>query len=431
MIAHKKFFLNEIFFLIGILISLHAIPSNDFPDNLYPELDINLDLLRTHQKSDDPFVYSEDFSPSKIFISQLSWISNGHLPSEIKTQKSNNNVSITVFEKRLFMAFRTSKTHFASKKTHLYVISSLDGINWDFELEVFEKTDLREPLLAVLNGQLNFLYFKGGSNPFKFEPSYIQKMTRKSQASWTTPVSLLGKGEVPWEIKTRQGKTLLTSYRGSHYKLTGKSGLQVLFQETDDGIIFKPSSALAKSPVVYSGGVSEVGWEYDHEGNVWAVTRNEDGDENGFGSQIMFASKDRPDIWKQIGKTDPNNYMSPKMFRVGKELFLIGRKQLGKKPFDRTSSKRSFFFRRLKNWVSYSLSSKGTALYRINKTEGKIEFVMDLPGHGDNAFPSIYRLNEKEFLVANYTSALSKPNRSWIIGQLKATEIYVLKLKFE
>lgn len=114
------------------------------------------------------------------------------------------------------------------------------------------------------------------------------------------------------------------------------------------------------------------------------------------------------------------------MFRVGKEIYLIGRKQLGPKPFGRTDRDASISWQRINNWVRHSLTAKGTGLYRINKTNHAIEFVMDLPGHGDTAFPSIYRLNEKEFLIANYSSALVKPDRSWLYGQLRPTEIYLL-----
>lgn len=395
--------------------SLEVFAGKDFPEDLFPPLSLNLEEVT--KNSDDPFQYPTDFTPNHIKISELSWVTTKHLPFPIETQRSNNNMSITVFQNRLFMAFRTSFTHFASKKTHLYVMSSLDGVHWDFELDVFERTDLREPQLAVFNNKLYFMFFKGGSNPFEFKPENMQRLERKEIGHWAAPELILQKGEVPWEIKTRKDKSYLTSYKGSHYNLSGESKVDVYFQETTNGKDFTGN-------IVYQGGVSEVGWEFDHEGNIWAVTRNEDGDKNGFGSQILKN-------WKQVGATDPNCYMSPKMFRVGKELYLIGRKQLGPVPFDRTDADSSWTYRRLNNWIRHSLTPKGTALYRINKESAKIEFVMDLPGHGDTAFPSIYRLNEKEILVANYSSSLAAPGRSWIVGQLRATHIYLLKLTFD
>lgn len=418
--------------LLGLLalISLSVHAREGFPDNLYPKINLAQDLAEISPDANDPFVYPSDFKPNKISIEEFSWVTTSKLPEEVKTQLSNNNVSITVFENRLFLALRTGKTHFASKKTRLYVISSLDGQNWDFELDVFLQTDLREPQLTVINNELHFVYFKGGSNPFQFKPSFMYRYVREKQGEWADKGTLLQEGEVPWEIKTRQGISYLTSYRGSHYNLNGKSAVDLMFQKTLDGFHFTPASDISKTSVVYKGGVSEAGWEFDHLGNLWAVTRNEDGDDNGFGSQVMFASKDNLNEWKQIGSIDRECYMSPKMFRVGEELYLIGRKNLGEKPFMRAGQKNPLFLQRIRNWVGYTLTGKGTAIYKINKLTGKIDFVMDLPGHGDNSFPSIYRLNEKEFLVSNYSSALWDKNRPWIVGQLMRTNIYLLKLKF-
>ena len=397
----------------------------------FPQLDLRKNLLKIDATADDPFSYPADFAPKNISISEFGWVTLDNLPEKVNQQRSNNNVTITIFENRLFLAFRNSVTHFASKSTKIYIMSSLNGVDWDFEAEIGNFTDVREPQLFVMNNELNFVYFKGGSNPFQFKPSGMLKLTRKAQALWSEPVKFLDKGEVPWEMKTRQGATYLTSYEGTHYSITKPSHLNVMFKKTLDGEVFTPVDPSAKTPTVYHGGVSETGWEFDHEGNVWAVTRNEDGDESGFGSQIMFAPKENLSKWQKLGPIDRNCYMSPKMFRVGKDMYLIGRKQLGKKPFGRTDFSRPMPVQRINNWVNYSLSPKGTGLYKINKETHKIEFVMDLPGHGDTAFPSIYRLNEKEFVIANYTSDLNKPQRSWLFGHLMPTHVYLLKLKFE
>lgn len=415
--------INCFFSFLSLLFVLHAQAFAEFPTNLYPALNLTQDLRVIKNDSNDPFIYSDAFVPREIKISSLSWVTTGVMPSPVKLQRSNNNVSITVFENRLFIAFRTSKTHFAGSDTRLYVLSSLDGLKWDFEMEVYLETDLREPQLTVINNQLQFMYFKGGSNPLEFKPSSMNRFVREKLGQWKDSGTVLHEGEVPWEIKSRKGKTYLTSYKGSHYNLSGKSDVNVMFQETVDGNKFTGG-------VVYHGGVSEVGWEFDELGNLWAVTRNEDGDDNGFGSQVMFASKENLQAWKQIGTLDPNCYQSPKMFRVGKELYLIGRKNLAEKPFMRTDMSYPMMLQRIFNWVGFSLTPKGSALYKINKSNGRIEFVMDLPGHGDTSFPSIHRLNEKEFLIANYTSDLTDKERSWIVGQLNDTQIYLLKLTF-
>lgn len=87
-------------------------------------------------------------------------------------------------------------------------------------------------------------------------------------------------------------------------------------------------------------------------------------------------------------------------------------------------------WQRIVNWVGFSLSAKSTALYRINKKTRQVEWVMDLPGAGDTAFPSVIRLSRDRFLIANYTSPPQRKLRSWLHGQLGRTGIYLQVLDF-
>ena len=61
-------------------------------------------------------------------------------------------------------------------------------------------------------------------------------------------------------------------------------------------------------------------------GNFWGVIRNEDGDQSGWGSRVAYSKADKPSIWNFTDKeSDPNIIESPRMFRVGDELYLVGR----------------------------------------------------------------------------------------------------------
>jgi len=80
---------------------------------------------------------------------------------------------------------------------------------------------------------------------------------------------------------------------------------------------------------VYRGGASEVGWTFDLEGTFWGVLRNEDGDDSGWGSRIARAKAGDIGNWELYprgGKSDPNIYESPRMFRHGNEVFLVARR---------------------------------------------------------------------------------------------------------
>ena len=77
--------------------------------------------------------------------------------------------------------------------------------------------------------------------------------------------------------------------------------------------------------------------------------------------------------------------------------------------------------------------SHGTGLWKLNQDEGKLDFVMELPGCGDTAFASWVRLSEHKFLVANYTSPISRcEDWSWLQGQISplGTGIYFVVLDF-
>jgi hypothetical protein len=84
-------------------------------------------------------------------------------------------------------------------------------------------------------------------------------------------------------------------------------------------------------------------------------------------------------------------------------------------------------------WAWYGLRPKRTTLYRIDRDTRAIVPLVDLPSDGDTAFPSILRLGPDAYLVANYTSPLIYPARSWIWGQLSpgGSQIYYTVLRFK
>ena len=86
----------------------------------------------------------------------------------------------------------------------------------------------------------------------------------------------------------------------------------------------------------------------------------------------------------------------------------------------------------MKDQFEFTLSH-GTGLWKLNQNEGKLDFVMELPGCGDTAFASWVRLSEHKFLVANYTSPISRcEDWSWLQGQISplGTGIYFVVLDF-
>lgn len=84
----------------------------------------------------------------------------------------------------------------------------------------------------------------------------------------------------------RGGKAYMASYRGGHYTTADESTIEVYFKSSEDCEAWR---LVDDKPYVYKGGVSEAAFEFDSDGSLWAVTRNEDGDNTGFGAHVCHA----------------------------------------------------------------------------------------------------------------------------------------------
>lgn len=383
--------------------------------------------------SDDPSDYDAQVDPAReytVTASEPRWVvPSPALPAEATPLASNNNVDIHFFGDRLFFAWRTNDTHFASRNARMHVVSSKDeGRTWSHEHTVALGADVREPRLWSFGGALHLAFFEAGTDMFAFEPRKMWRTTRRAARDWGALVAWGDEGEIPWCLKVRGGQAFLTTYIGEHYGM-GLSRIDVRFLRAADGISFVP--VRTGMPVVYRGGVSEVAFEFDRDGSLWAVTRNEDGDESGFGSHVCFAPANDLGTWDCGARSSPERYDSPAMFRHGSELYLIARRDVGG-PFDQMRTELPFADQKRNNLLAYSSRPKRTALYRIDKSARRVVHVFDLPGAGDTAFPSVRRTGPHTFLVANYTSPLSDPDRPWLVGQTSAdgTQIYLLTLTF-
>jgi membrane-bound metal-dependent hydrolase YbcI (DUF457 family) len=382
--------------------------------------------------SDDPNDWMVDTSRTyDPVISPPLWVSpGGALPPQVHPLASNNNVGIVFHDGRLFLAFRTSETHFASSNARIYVLSSGDmGLTWTYETEVAMGTDVREPCFLSLPGTLVFHWFEAGSNPVAFEPRNMWRIVYQGPGSWSAPQTWGRPGEIPWDMKVRGRRGWLTSYRGGHYNLSGPAGIEVHFQATTDGLNW--FAVDPANPVVYTGGVSEVAFEFDEQGDLWAVTRNEDGDGTGFGAHVATAPASDLGRWAFPARSDPERYDSPEMFRHGDDLYLVARRDLGG-PFDMGLTSLSFEAQRAVYLAAYSARPKRTTLYAIDRVARRPVPIVDLPSCGDTALPSVARTGPHTFLVANYTSPLGNPDRTWIHGQLspQGTQVYLVTITF-
>ena len=410
---------------LGLLLTFTSI-SSQASVNLLPSIDPTLigqdDVLNAQVDT------TKDYTP---VTQDFQWVTNqDNLPRESKLLPSNNCVGIAYYDGRLFMGWRNAPSHFASDLTHIFIISSQDFCKtWDFENSIYMGTDMREPFFLNFQGQLIFSFFQAGTDPIAFQPQHLFRIVRNGFQDWTAPQIWGDPGEIAWELKVRNGKAWMTSYIGNHYR-AGPSDISVRFKSSTDGFNWTP--VYPSDHAVYTGGVSEVGYDFDQNQNLWAVGRNEDGDTSGFGSFLANASSDRLGDWQMPATANPNRYDSPRMFRHGKDLYLVARHDLGT-PYGDILKKVPYDLRKWLLLAEYSVAApKRTALYKINTVTKNVDWLYDLPSAGDTAFPSILRLGADSFLIANYTSPLEHTKWNWTTGQTskEGTDVYFIQINF-
>ncbi len=348
------------------------------------------------------------------------------MPPEVQCMGSNNNLDVAQFNGRTFLAFRTAPTHFASKKTRLYIVSSKDRQAWDYETQVYIGADMREPRFLVVDDKLMFYFFEAGQNPLAFSPKHIWAMERKAPGQWTDPTPVFQTGCVLWRAKQRNDQVYITAYCGGDqmYK-GGNEGVGIYFLTTTDGYDFQP---LNPDRAVVSTGGSETAFEFDAQGNLYLAIRNEAGDGESWGSKVCKATPENLTDWKC--EVTPFKYDSPLMFNHNDDIYLIARRNLDGE-YDKGQRWMWDPAESLYYMARYWWTIKRTALYKLDKQNLVFEPLLDFPTTGDTAFPGLIKLDENSYLMFNYSSPPDGPDRFWMSGQLTGSQIYSTVITFE
>ena len=351
------------------------------------------------------------------------------LPPEVVLQAANNNLDLVTHDGRLFFAFRTAPSHFASAETRLYIVSTDDEVHWRYEGEFFEGTDLREPRLLSLNNKLFLYYAVLGKERLAFEPQGMRVTEYRRPGDWTPPEWFYGEGFIPWRARLLNGTAYLVAYIGGEnlYEIDGEP-VEVHWLKTADGRHFEP--VVPGQPVVSTGGASETDFTLLDDGTVIAVSRNEAGDaEFGFGSRICRAGADSPGLWRCTA--DPRRFDSPLVFRNGDDVYLIGRRNVTEDGrFDLGRDDLPLAQQAALYAADYWNKPKRCALWRIDPEALTATFVLDLPSRGDTCFASVLPRGDGAFLVYNYSSPIDGPDVGWLMGQTGPTLIYRQMLRF-
>lgn len=343
------------------------------------------------------------------------------LPQGLDILAANNNLDLARFAGRFFLAFRTSRTHFASAHDRIEVLSSTDRRKWQYEA-TFAVADsgLREPRFLVFQDKLFLYFFSSGTHPLKFEPKHIHASERLSDAAWADEKRVFGPGYVPWRVRARDGRAYMSVYNGEGLYTTEDRAGDLRLLVSDDGYAWAP---ISDKPQVDAVGAEEGEFDFDDEGNLVATVRLETG-----GSLVCTAPKDDLTTWQtQFG---PDKYDSAFMFRHGGQFYVVARRNVAGS-FDRGADFLPPRLRRAYYLVRYSLTRKRTCLYRVDVAEKRLVPVLDFPSKGDTAFAGIVPLDEHSYYMANYSSPIKGPDWPWLFGQILPTRIYDTIIHFE
>ena len=274
------------------------------------------------------------------------------MPPEVVSQVAHNNLDVAWHDDgdggRLFLAFRTAPNHFASPEVVMYVVSSADLATWRFEGSFALGTDVREPQLLSIGGELLFYFVELGQEQTDFTPHGVHVAKWLGPGEFGPVQDVFEPGFLAWRIKTmerpgeREGEWAYAfGYLGGEnvYDNDGEP-IVVSWLRSKDGLTWEPVDASGGDGEVLRGGVSETDAVFLDDGRVIAVGRNEAGDADGFGSKICRGEAAAPTMWTCA--YDKKKYDSPLVFRQGDEVWLIGRRATAaRSPSSRRGSARS------------------------------------------------------------------------------------------
>ncbi len=350
------------------------------------------------------------------------------LPAGVEVQAANNNLDIAWHEGRLFLAFRTSRNHFANDAVRLHVISTDGEEDWRHEGTFFLETDLREPQLLSWQGELHLWFAVLGTNPLDFEPQGARRARWLGPGRFTDPEPAFDDTFIPWRIKTFGERVYVTGYTGGEnvYEPDGEP-ISVHWLASDDALTWGP--AFGADPVVLRGGGSETDLVIREDGSVVAVVRNEAGDETGFGSKVCTAPASAPMDWTCAH--DPRKYDSPLVFERGGRVWLVARRNLtpdghfdlGRDDLDQEGKYLNYQF-------AYWNEPKRCSLWEVHPDTRTVSWVLDLASRGDTCFPEAVDLPDGNLLLYNYSSPVDGADVVWQAGQVGPTNIYRQVLNF-
>jgi hypothetical protein len=364
-------------------------------------------------------------------IRTLGQLVPGSASFGVKVGEANNNLDLCIFDGRLYLAWRTAPTHFASALARIEVASApfdgsvdaatgLTAAEWRHETSVSMGADVREPRFASSGERLFLFLVELGTDPRRFQPRRTWRVDTDGEARWSDPAVAVADPIVPWRIRCLDGRFVLSGYRGAEKMYSLRPVDTVVELRFSDDLL-----QWSEPVPIHQGGI-ECELLQLADGHFFGLTRNEG--PSHFGSDILYGSSLEALSRRPVApKLD-----SPNLFMWEDEPWLIARRSLG-----RSGGARRYGIapHRLPgaiairvNQLAWSLARKRSALWRLDPDCSSVEWVADLPSRGDTSFAGVVTCNDGTLLVADYTSPAETGDPIWIAGQLQPTIIQLITI---
>lgn len=354
---------------------------------------------------------------ARFHISELLQLVPGAASAGVECLPANNNLDLCRFDGRLYLAWRTAPTHFASANARIEVSSATDVKGpWRHETTVALGADVREPRWVDEGSRLHLFLMELGTDPKRFQPRRTHRVSLSTSGWTTTPIDI-EPGSVPWRIRRLAGRWAMLGYRGGERMYGPRPADPTVELRWSDDL-----TTWTDAVDLHQGGI-ECELALLEGGSFVGVTRNEGPVR--FGSDILTGTA----VDQLVTTPIRRKLDSPNLFVWNDEPWLIARRSTA---FDGAYDLAPQFVPgaiaiRI-NQLLWSATRKRSALFRLDPSGPRLEWVADLPSRGDTSFGAVVIEDDGSLLVADYTSPRDVGDVSWVRGQLRPTVINAVRI---
>jgi len=371
-------------------------------------------LQANYPKSDSMLQPRQDFSRIQI----ETWVA-------VNDGEHNAFTDMVFWHDKYWLAFISSPSHFASKKSRLVLLCSSDARQWQ-EVRRFDGAgeDIRDPKLGIIQDKL-FVYALLNK---RFDPEPYRTIVAHSGngQDWTPFENVMPEG---WLLGRAISLDKTNWYAPAHRIEESR----VVLLCSTDGVNWVIQST------IYAGKVEhpdETAIIFQKNGIMTAVTRLEEGSSifGSVGAATLISISVTPFThWIQTGKSRLNRLDGPNLFSLNNQIFAVGRRQTDSSTFplspQESDSSEGLGMNSLPAQAQGSVfSRKRTALFLVDENGAGLKHLVDLPSSGDTAYAGVVVKDDKAFI--SYYSNDPRKDYRWLLGMFLPSRIQISKLEF-